>query len=399
MGCGRPLVSRLPVLVGAVDEVILGCAAPLPDELNPARVATLRLGLGERTPAWTVQRQCGSGLQALDTARRAIADGRAGLILAGGAESLSRAPLLWRDETVHWLADWRQARGFGARLRLLGRLRPRLLAPVIGLLRGLTDPVCGLDMGQTAEVLAHRFDIDRASADAYAAESHRRTARARREGWLDDEIVPLIAADGTVYDHDDGVREDTDAARLGRLKPAFERPHGKVTAGNASQITDGATWLILAGPETVARHDLPVLGRLGACTWAALDPVRMGLGPVFAATRLLDELGLTPEDIDAWELNEAFAAQVLACLAAWRDPDFCRDELGRAKPFGEIPAGRLNVDGGAIGIGHPVGASGARLVLHLLHLLRRERWHRGVATLCIGGGQGGAMLVERETDA
>jgi acetyl-CoA C-acetyltransferase len=270
------------------------------------------------------------------------------------------------------------------------------LRPVIGLLHGLTDPIVGLSMGQTAENLAHRFRISRERMDAYALESHRRLARAQDEGRLA-EITAIYASNGAFYDHDEGVRRDTDMAGLARLKPAFEPPFGLITAGNSAQVTDGAAWLILASAEAVQRHRLPVAGRIVDSQWVGVEPSQMGLGPVHAMAPILKRQGLGSGDVDYWEINEAFAAQVLACLDAWQSPDYCRTELGLDAPFAPIAPDRLNVDGGAVAIGHPVGTSGARIVLHLLHVLQRNNARRGMASLCIGGGQGGAMLIERGT--
>jgi acetyl-CoA C-acetyltransferase len=191
------------------------------------------------------------------------------------------------------------------------------------------------------------------------------------------------------------VRADSTLETLGKLKPVFDKPFGTVTAGNSAQVTDGAAWLILASEIAVSRYQLPVLGQIIDCQWAGLDPAQMGLGPVHAMTPLLRRHGLGSTDIDYWEINEAFAAQVLACLAAWQDTGFCREELGCENPFESIDEERLNVDGGAVSIGHPVGASGARIVLHLLQVLKHHNARRGIASLCIGGGQGGAMLIER----
>ena len=398
LGAARPLLLRQPFPPDAFDQVIVGCVMPGPDEANIARIIGLRLGCGIRTPAWTVQRNCASGLQAIDSAWHDIAAGRSELVLAGGVEAMSHAPLLWKEPMVAWLAEWNRARGLPQRLRALGRLRPRHLAPVIGLLRGLRDPVVGLSMGQTAEEIAWRFGIDRAAMDRYALQSHQRLTRAQQAGLLD-EIEPLYDTRGRVYEADDGVRPDNTLEQLARLRPVFDGRYGNVTAGNSSQITDGAAFLILASEAAVERHGLPVLGRLAASAWAGVDPAEMGLGPVHAVAALLRATGLTLDDIDYWELNEAFATQVLACLAAWRDADYCRRELGWDGALGEVPMARLNVDGGAISLGHPVGASGARIVLHLLKVLRREGARRGIATLCIGGGQGGALLVENPEEA
>jgi len=391
---GRTLLLRQPFAPEELDEVILGCIIPGPDEANIARVVSLRLGCGKTVPAWTVQRNCGSGMEAVDSAAMNIAHGRSDLVLAGGTEAMSHAPLLLNDAMVELLGEWGRARTTKERLRLLGRLRPRHFQPVIGLLHGLTDPVVGLSMGQTAEELAHRFLIDRERMDAFTLESHRRLALAQDEGRLA-EISPIFASDGSFFEHDQGVRRDADQASLARLKPAFDRPFGLVTAGNSAQITDGAAWLLLASRDAVERHRLPVLGRIVDCAWAGVEPSQMGLGPVHAMAPILRRQALSVEDIDFWEINEAFAAQVLACLEAWQSPAYCREELGLATPFAPIPQERLNVDGGAVAIGHPVGTSGARIVLHLLRVLERENGRRGMASLCIGGGQGGAMLIER----
>lgn len=395
VAAGRALLLRQPFAPDALDEVILGCVMPGPDEANIARVVALRLGCGERVPAWTVQRNCASGMQALDSAAHDVAAGRAELVLAGGVEAMSHAPLLWNEAMLHWLAGWRRARDWKRRAAAAAQFRVTFLKPVIGLLRGLTDPVVGLNMGQTAEILAHRFGIDRTTMDQFALQSHQRLAKAQDDGVLE-EIEALYDSSGAFYAEDDGLRRDTDLEKLGRLRPAFDRTDGLVTAGNSAQITDGAAWLLLASEEAVQRHGFTPLGRILDSQWAGLDPAQMGLGPVYAMAPLLDRHGLGSEDIDYWEINEAFAAQVLACLKAWTDPAFMADALGREVPFAPIPQARLNVDGGGISLGHPVGASGARIVLHLLQVLRHRAARLGVASLCIGGGQGGAMLLERE---
>jgi len=387
------LLLRQPFAADQLDQVILGCVAPDAGEANPARIAALRLGCGERVTAWTVQRNCASGMQAVDSAFHAIAEGRSDLILAGGTEALSHSPVMFNERMVNWLADLNGARSLGAKLRTVAKLRPGFFAPVIGILKGLTDPVVGLNMGQTAEVLADKFAISREAMDAYALESHKRTARAQESGHFG-EIEPIFDTKGKHYDHDDGVRADNTIEQLGKLRPVFESPFGTVTAGNSSQITDGAAWLILASEEAMAKHGLSSMGRVVDSEWAALDPAQMGLGPVHAATPILRRNRLGLDDIDAWEINEAFAAQVLACLAAWEDGAYCRDELGLDGALGALDRERLNVDGGAISIGHPVGSSGARIALHLLHVMKRLDRKRGIATLCIGGGQGGALLME-----
>jgi len=392
--CGRPLLARQPMAPAEFDMVILGCVNVISDEMNPARIAALRLGLGEDMVAFTVQINCGSGMQSIDTAFRYIREGKRDLILAGGTEALSHAPLALRDDAVDWLARMRRSSGPLARARSAMQIRPAFLKPVVGLERGLTDPITGLSMGQTAELLAHHFRITRKMADTYAVESHKRLAAAQEAGTFGDEVLPAFGRDGQVYKHDDGVRPDSTIEKLGDLTPVFEKPYGQVTAGNASQVTDGASWCILASTEAVERHGLRPIARLVDSEWAALDPAVMGLGPVMSVTPMLRRRALSVADIDLWEINEAFAAQVLACLAAWQDNDFCAKVLDLGQPFGSIPRDRLNIHGGAISLGHPVGASGNRIVLHLANTMHRTGKKRGVATECIGGGQGGAMLLE-----
>jgi acetyl-CoA C-acetyltransferase len=399
IGAGRALLARQPFEAAELDEAILGCAMPGPDEANIARVVALRLGCGPGVTAWTVQRNCASGMQALDCAFINIADGRADLVLAGGVEAMSHAPVLLGPDMVRWLAEWNGAKSTRARLRALGRLRARHLKPVIGLLRGLTDPVVGLSMGQTAENLAWRFNISRERMDEFAAESHLRVARAHDEGAFTDEIEYLYDARGGIYDHDDGLRRDTSLERLAKLQPVFDRGFGNVTAGNSAQVTDGAALLLLASERAVERHGLAVIAKIRDCAWAGIDPAQMGLGPAHAMAPLLERHQLGIGDVDYWEINEAFATQVIAVLEAWQSEDYCRKELGLPGALGAIDPARLNVDGGAIALGHPVGASGARIVLHLAQVLRREGARRGIASLCIGGGQGGAMLIENVAGA
>ena len=392
--CGRPLLARQPFAASEFDQVILGCVNVIADEMNPARVAALRLGMGESMVAFTVQINCGSGMQSIDTAYRYIREGIADLILAGGTEALSHAPLVWPQAGVRWFANLAGAKSIGARIAALLKTRFGYFKPVIGLERGLTDPITELNMGQTAEVVGHLFGITREQSDAYAVESHRRLANAQSQGWLKDEIEVAFSRDGKFYDYDDGVRPDSTPEALAKLKPVFEPPWGQVTAGNSSQITDGASWVIVASEDAVAKHGLQPKAVIVDSQWAALDPSIMGLGPVLSATALLKRNDLMLQDIDTWELNEAFAAQVLGCLAAWNDDKFCREILDLEGAAGQIDQARLNVDGGAISLGHPVGTSGNRIVLHLVNAMRRLGTRRGIATECIGGGQGGAMLIE-----
>jgi len=394
---GRPLLTRLAGKVSPenFDHVILGNVMAGPEEANIARVAALRLGFPKKTPAFTVHRNCASGMQALDSAALEITSGRADLVLAGGAEAMSHAPVLFSPQMTGWLGGLYKARGL-EKAAAIARFRPSMLKPVIGILLGLTDPVVGLNMGQTAEELAHRFGISREEMDSFALESHMRLARAQDEKRLT-EVEPVFDSRGNVYELDDGLRRDVTMEALARLKPVFDKPFGAVTAGNSSQITDGAAWLVIASEKAVEKYDLPALARVRHTRWAGVPPEHMGLGPANAMAMLLADMELNSGDIGHWEINEAFAAQALAVLRAFADRDYVRDEAGVDIQFDPIPHERLNMYGGAICIGHPVGASGARIILRSVHTMREHDDRYAVASLCIGGGQGGAMLLERVT--
>jgi len=395
---GRALLARQRFAPDQLDEVILGCAAPSVDEVNIGRVAALRMGCGQKVPGWTVMRNCASGMQAVDSGINNILAGRSNLVLAGGVDALSRAPLLYSEKMVLWFSALAATRSTAQRIAAFGKLPVRaLLDPVIGIMKGLTDPIVGLLMGQTAENLAHRFGITREQQDAFSVRSHQRVIASQQNKYLapgGGEVEALFDSKGNPFLLDDGVRADASVANLAKLKPFFDRKYGTVTPGNSSQITDGAAWMILASEDAVKNHDLKPIGRIVDSEWAGLDPAQMGLGPVHAATPILKRHGLGLDDLDYWEINEAFAAQVLGCLAAWKDEKYCREELGLDRALGPLNEEKLNVDGGAIALGHPVGASGARIVLHLLKVLKRNNKKRGIASICIGGGLGGAMMVE-----
>jgi acetyl-CoA C-acetyltransferase len=394
VGCARALLARQKFSPTAFDEVIVGAAMPSADEANIGRVVALRVGCGDKVPAWTVMRNCASGMQALDSAYVNILAGKSHLVLAGGTDAMSHAPLLFGPAMVNWLADWYGAKSFGQRASVATKFRLSYLVPVIAILKGLTDPIVKLSMGATAEIVAKRFGITREMMDAFAAESHQRVLAGRAAGHFS-EIEPLIDAKGIVYREDDGVRTDSTKQRLAKLRPVFDKTYGNVTAGNASQVTDGAAMLILASEEAVAKYDLKPLGAIVDSQWSGLDPAEMGLGPVHAITPMLLRNGLGLKDLDCLEINEAFAAQALGCLAAWESEAYCKEKLGLSGAFGTMDRAKFNVDGGAIAIGHPIGASGARVVLHALKTLERTGGKRAAASLCIGGGQGGAMLLER----
>ena len=396
VAAAKPLLLRHTFPLSDIDEVILGCMMPGEREANVARVTALRLGIPQSVPAWTVQRNCASGMQAVDSAYKNIRNGDAELILAGGVESMSHAPVLFNHTMVNWLGDMMRSRSPGQKLSTLLKLRAKHFKPVIALLHGLTDDTVGLNMGETAEILASKFDISRQQMDEYAVNSHHRLAHAFASGYLD-EIEVLYDTRGNFYDHDDGARADSSVDKLAKLRPAFDKKYGKVTAGNSAQITDGASWLLLASEQAVEKYNLPVLASISDTQWAGLDPAVMGMGPVHAMTPIMLRNNLNIGDIDYWEINEAFAAQVMSCTRAWQQDEYCRENLNLEKAMGEIPYERLNIDGGGVSLGHPVGASGARIILHLCKILQRTNSSQGMASLCIGGGQGGAMLIKNES--
>ena len=321
-----------------------------------------------------------------------IGAGLARAIVAGGAESMSSIPLLFPAEASGRFLQLARARSGGQRIAALARFRPRHFKPVAALDLGLTDPTCGMIMGKTAEVLAHEFGISRREQDEFALQSHRRALAAQFE----DERFPVyVGAHFEPVTHDNGPRQNQSMEALGKLKPLFEKRDGTVTAGNSCQVTDGAAALLLMDSAMAEGEGLTPLGHVRCGAVAALDPAHMGLGPVYAISALLNQTGMTLADIDLFEINEAFAAQVLACQKALGSDHFARTHLGRSQAIGEIDPARLNVNGGAIALGHPVGATGARLVLTLLLEMRRRNVHRGIAALCVGGGQGAAVLLER----
>jgi acetyl-CoA C-acetyltransferase/acetyl-CoA acyltransferase len=393
----REAVERADIDPAGIDEVIVGNIAGPADSANVARVISLMAKLPESVPAFTVNRNCASGLESIVEAAYRIRAGHADLIVAAAVESMSSIPLLFCGEAQRIWMRIARSRGLAQRLAAFGAFRPRHFKPVVGLQLGLTDPVTGLNMGETAEILAREFQIGREAQDEFALRSHLRAAAAWAEGRMQDEVVPVpIPPRYTgAADFDTGIRKEQSLEALGKLRPVFDRKYGTVTAGNASQITDGAAALVLASADRARDLGLPVLGTIRSWAFAGCDPARMGLGPVWATPLALRRAGgLTLEKMELIEINEAFAVQVLACCEAFDSRSFCEEHLGSG-PLGALDPERINVNGGAIALGHPVGATGGRLVLTLLHELARQSRSLGLVTLCVGGGQGGAMVVER----
>ena len=395
---GRAAVSSLLARSGIdpndVDETIFGCVGQPAHAQNIARVIALRSGLPESRPAMTVHRNCASGLEALTTAHAKMSAGQGDVFVVGGTESMSNMPLYFSRDAAEKFAGLGKARSFMEKAGAAMAFRPADFAPVIGLRLGLTDPVVEMNMGETAELLAREFGISREEQDEFALNSHRKAVAAAAA--LQAEVSPIYVMGREVVPvlADNGMRPDSSLEKLGRLKPLFAREGGTVTAGNSSQVTDGAAALLVAGEEAVKRHGWQPLGMLTNYIYTGCDPRRMGLGPVRAIDLLLHRSGRQLDDLDVIEINEAFAAQMLAVRQCLKNPASAR-RAGLEQPLGDLREDQLNPRGGSIALGHPVGATGARLVLTALEQLRQSGGRHALVSLCIGGGQGGAALLER----
>lgn len=393
--CVTELLQKTELDAARVDEVIMGCVGQPVEAANVARVIALLAGIPQEKRATTVSRNCASGFEAVTSAAEKIRLGVNEIVIAGGTESMSNMPLLFNKDASTLFLKLSKAKTFLGKLKILARFRPRHFAPVPSIMLGLTDPVCGLNMGQTAEVLAKDFAISREEQDRFALESHLRAEAARqrlREETMDVFVPPDYKK--CVRD-DNGVREGQSYEALAKLKPLFEKRTGTVTAGNASQITDGACAMLVMSEEKAKSLGCEILGFLRDYVYVGLDPSRMGLGPALAIEQILRKNALRLADIDLFEINEAFAVQVLACLRALSSESFAKKHFQSGAPVGAIPWDKLNVNGGAIALGHPVGTSGARLILTCLKEMKRRSVKRGLVSACVGGGQGAALILER----
>lgn len=391
----RHLVDQANIENTAVDEVIIGNVGNPPKYPNIGRVIALEAGLHKKTSGYTVHRNCASGLEAVSQGFLKIASGRSEIIAVGGVENMSQMPLIYSEEMTELFINVMKAKAVGDKLKALSQFRPPYLSPIIAIEQGLTDPFCGLNMGQTAELLAREFGITREQQDEFAVRSHQLALKAKEEGRWDDEILPLIVGDklNKLLSHDVGPREGSSVEKLAKLKPYFDRKSGTVTVGNACPITDGGSALLLVSEDALKKYDLEPMARIVDYHFHGLEPERMGMGPLLAMDGVFKRTDMTLEQMDLVEINEAFAAQVLAVQKAMVDKE-AAGRFGIEKAWGEIPDEKFNVNGGAIAMGHPVGSTGSRLVVTLTHELARRKAKYGVASLCIGGGQGGAIIVE-----
>ena len=384
----RELIERTALDVKHVDEVILGCVGQPADAANIARVVALLSGIPKTAPAFTVHRNCASGMESVIDAAIKIQAGEAECIMAGGTESMSNIPFFYSKEAVEIFMELSRAKTPLMQMQAFLKFRPKhLLAPRIGLQLGLTDPACGLNMGQTAEVLAKEFGITRCEQDAFALASHLKALASK--AILREEIVPVIPGPRfkEAVTDDNGPREGQTIEALTKLKPFFERVTGTVTAGNSSQVTDGACAILVMSEEKAKALGYQPLGYLRSFAFAGVEPNRMGIGPAHAMPKALKRAGLKLSDMQVIEINEAFAVQVQACVKARASADFAK-QFGYEGLLGDIDPKKLNINGGAIALGHPVGTTGARLIITMLKQLKRTNQNIGIASLCIGGGQG-----------
>ncbi|MSR64286.1 MAG: thiolase family protein [Verrucomicrobiae bacterium] len=393
--------ARLPQKTRHLGLIEVGQPA---EAANVARVIALNAGIPERVPARTVHRNCASGMESITSAYEQMLAGRGEVFIVGGAESMSNYPLLFPKTASEKFAALQKARNMGEKLKAFVNFRPADFRPQIAVILGLTDPTCGMIMGDTAEVQAKEFHVLREEQDKFALASHQKVIAAREK--LREEIMtvyldasPAAArSNGKGQRHvidDNGVREGQTMEALTKLRPIFDRKYGTVTAGNSSQITDGAVALLVMSETKAKALGCKVLGYLSHYSYAGLDPKRMGFGPAYAIPLALRKAGKKLSDMQLIEINEAFAVQVMACEQLLSSKKFAKEYLNQDEPVGEIDRAKLNVNGGAVALGHPVGATGARNVLTLLKELQRRNLQTGIASLCVGGGQGAALVLER----
>jgi acetyl-CoA acyltransferase len=389
------LLQRVELPSREVDRVILGTVVPNVEAPNLAREAALAAGLPRSTEGYTVSRACASANQAIANAFDAIASGDAGTVIAGGAESLSNVPILASKKLARALVAAAKARGFWRKLGAFEGIKVKDLFPVAP---AIAEQSTGLTMGASAEKMAQENGISREDQDRFALRSHRLAAAATDDGRLPSEMVRYFVKPGygASLQEDDGVRRDTDLGALAALRPVFDRKYGTLTAGNSSPLTDGAAALLLMREDKARASGREPLGYIRSYAFVGVDPFdQLLIGPAYSTPIALDRAGLSLSDLTLVDLHEAFAAQVLSVLRALASESFCREKLNRPA-LGSVPDEKLNVMGGSIAIGHPFGATGARITLSVLNELRRRGGGFGLVSVCAAGGLGASMILEAE---
>ncbi len=408
----KELIARTNLNVDLVDEVIIGNTGSPSDAVNIARVVALNSGIPQKTSAVTVHRNCASALESITSGYERIKSGTMEMVIAGGTENMSQMPLLMPPAITSIIERLGSAKTSGAKLSALwdwfkadlsqikemattAPLQKTKYKPIITLAEGLTDPFVGMNMGMTAEVIAKEFNISRREQDEYALKSHQKAVAAKAK--LAEELTPFYLPPNytETITEDIGPRDGQTIEALTKLKPFFDKNTGSITAGNSCPITDGAAMVLLMSRAKADALGYKPIAKIRGYAFAGLEPERMGMGPAYSTPIALKRAGLSMKDIGLVELNEAFAAQVMANQKAF-DSDSFGQKLGLPGKIGELRTDILNVNGGAIALGHPVGATGTRLVLTLMKEMRRRHVQYGLATLCIGGGQGGSIIIENE---
>ena len=394
----KELIDRTNLDVNEVDEVIIGNTGNPSDAVNISRVIALNSGIPLKTSAYTVHRNCASALESISSGYERIKSGTMDVVLAGGTENMSQMPLLFSKQFQDVFSEFAFAKSWGTRLHAFKKFKFKYLKPRISIMEGLRDPFSGMMMGDTAELIAKEFGITRQQQDEFAKVSHDRAVGAQKGGRLAQEMAPIYLAPKykETVNADIGPRDGQSIEKLSSFKPYFDRRSGTITIANACPLTDGAAMVLLMSRERARSLGYKPLASIKSYAFAGLEPERMGLGPVYSTPLALKRAGLSLSDMGLVELNEAFAAQVLGCVKAFGSDQFAQKKLGLSKAVGEIDPEKLNVNGGAIALGHPVGATGTRLVITLMKEMQRRNVQYGLATLCIGGGQGGSVILERE---
>lgn len=391
----RHILDEVGIPNDVVDEVIVGNTGTPAKYPNIGRVIALEAGLHKKTSGHSVHRNCASGMQAVSEGFIKVASGRSDIVFAGGVENMSRMPLLYNEDMTEFFIHLMKAKTPADKLKVISSFRLPHLSPIIAIEQGLTDPFCNMNMGMTAEKLAREFDISRLDQDEFANNSHAKAVAAQKEGKWASEIIPLIAGKNLdkIISSDIGPRAESTIEKLAKLKPYFEKKTGTVTVGNACPITDGGSMWLMCSEEAVQKYNLEPMARMIDYHFHGLEPERMGLGPILAINGVLKRTNMNLDDMDLIEINEAFAAQVIACTKVAASKELSA-KWDMEQPIGEIDPKKLNVNGGAVALGHPVGSTGSRLIVTLAHELKRTGGKYGLASLCIGGGQGGAVIIE-----
>ena len=409
----KELIARTNLDVNIVDEVIVGNTGSPSDAVNIARVVALNAGLPQKTSAVTVHRNCASALESISMGYEKIKSGTMDTLLVGGTENMSQMPLIMPPSITSILEKLGSAKTPGQRIAALwawfkadlSQIKEMVTTPpmmktkykpIISIVEGLTDPFVGINMMGTAEILAKEWGLTREAQDRFALNSHLKAFASKLK--LAEEIAAVYLEPDfkEVITEDIGPRGEQTMEALAKLKPMVDKLTGTITAGNACPLTDGAAMVLLMSREKAENLGYKPMASIRSYGFAGCEPERMGLGPVYSTPLALKRAGLTMKDIGRVELNEAFAAQVMSCQRAFDSDKFAQDKFGLSNKIGEVRDEIMNVNGGAIALGHPVGATGTRLVLTLMKELKRSNTQFGLATLCIGGGQGGSMIIENE---